>query len=193
MRRVFLGATAAIALGWLASFVAVVVASRRDLAAPADAIVVLGAAQYGGRPSPVLRARLSHAASLWRQRLAPRVLITGGTAAGDSVSEAVVAREYLLGLGVPDTAVAAVPEGRTSEQSIRAAARLLAPLGRRVILVSDGFHMLRLAVLARRMGLEPLGSPATDSPIGRSSRGELAYLLAESVKVPVAFLVTPPP
>ncbi len=190
MRRVLAGITVVIVLGWLASFAAVFAASRRDQAGPSDAIVVLGAAQYSGRPSPVLRARLSHAASLWQRGLAPRVVMTGGIAAGDSVSEAAVAREYLVAQGVPETAVVAVPEGRTSEESMRAVARLLAPTGRRVILVSDGFHMLRLAVLARRMGLVPLGSPAMDSPIRRNPKSELAYLAAESVKVPVAFLLT---
>src|SRR5688500_19585336 len=90
---------------WLASAAAVVVWGSRDQAQPADAIVVLGAAQYVGRPSPVLKARLDHAISLWRRQLAPRVIFTGGFGAGDTTSEAAVSRRYALKHGIPDSAI----------------------------------------------------------------------------------------
>jgi uncharacterized SAM-binding protein YcdF (DUF218 family) len=190
MRRFTLAVTGTLLAVWLASFLAVVVTSRRDAAATAAAIVVLGAAHYNGAPSPVFRARLDHAADVWRRGLAPRVIVAGGTAAGDTVSEAEAGRRYLLHAGLPDSAVWAEPTGRSSEVALRAVARRLPADARRVVLVSDGFHLLRLAVIARRLGLEPLGSPAPASPIHASWHRELAYFLAESLKVPVALLIT---
>jgi uncharacterized SAM-binding protein YcdF (DUF218 family) len=192
MRRLLWAVPAAVVTAWLASFTAVAAASRRDRAAPADAIVVLGAAQYNGVPSPVFRARLDHAAALWRRGLAPFVLVAGGTGAGDTVSEAEAGRRYLLRVrGLPDSAVTPVGSGNATEPSLRAVARQLPGDGRRrAILVSDGFHQLRLHIIARRLGLEALGSPAPASPISRNRRRELGYLLAESLKAPVAFLVT---
>ena len=190
MRRVLaLGLLALVGL-WLLSLAAVVWTSRHDAARAADAIVVLGAAQYNGRPSPVLKARLDHAARLFRRRLAPLLIVTGGVGTGDSVSEAIVARRYLLEVGIPDAAVRADTAGRTSEASLRAVTHDLPAGRRRVILVSDGFHMLRLDIIARRFGLEPLGSPAPRSPIRASRRTEALYLLAESVKAPAAFIMT---
>ncbi len=191
MRRAFLALLAVLLALWLASLAAVLLVSRRDRAGAANAIIVLGAAQYNGQPSPVFRARLDHAVALWRRGLAPVIVATGGVGARDTLSEAEVARRYLARQAVPDSAVAVEALGRRSEPSVRAAARLVrARYGRRVILVSDGFHMLRLTVIARRMGLEPLGSPAPTSPITKSRRREAGYLLAESVKVPIAFLLT---
>ena len=81
---------------WLLSVLAVVLWGARDSAEPADAIVVLGAAQYSGRPSPVLRARLDHAVSLWKRGLAPHVIVTGGKGTGDTTTEAAVSRRYVL-------------------------------------------------------------------------------------------------
>src|SRR6185436_10972251 len=160
-------------------------------AGPAGAIVVLGAAQYNGRPSPVLKARLDHAADLYRRHLAPVIVVTGGTGAGDTVSEAAVGKRYLHEVaGIADSALSAQPDGHSSEESLRAYARTAPPSRRHIILVSDGFHMLRLGILARRLGLEPLGSPAPTSPIRMRRRAEIPYLLAESVKAPVAFLTT---
>jgi uncharacterized SAM-binding protein YcdF (DUF218 family) len=191
MRRYLAAAAAVLAAGWLVSLLAVVRAAHRDAAAPADAIVVLGAAQYNGRPSPVFRARLDHAAALFRRGLAPRLLVTGGVGTGDTVSEAVVGRRYLVAGGTDTSAVVAIGTGRSTEPSLQAAAAWIrAHGGRRAILVSDDFHMLRLSITARRLGLLPLGSPARASPIAANRRLEVAYLLAESFKAPVAFLVT---
>lgn len=189
MRRIVVALALLVGLAWLASLAAVVVAARREAAAPADAIVVLGAAQYDGHPSPVFRARLDHAAALYRRGFAPIVIVTGGTGTGDTVSEAVVGRRYLVAAGLPDAAVEAESAGRTSAPSVRAAAaRVHQRGGTRALFVSDGFHLLRLGVLARRFGIRAFGSPAPDSPITPNSRRELGYLLAESVKAPVAFL-----
>ena len=189
MRRVLVAFVVGAVVLWLVFLAAVVIASRRDTAAPADAIVVLGAAQYDGRPSPVLRARLDHAATLFRRGLAPLVIVTGGVGTGDTVSEAVVGQRYLVAAGLPVAAVEAESAGRTSAASVRAAARRVHGRGgASAIFVSDGFHLLRLGFLARRLGLQPFGSPAPESPITSNSRRELGYLLAESIKAPVALL-----
>jgi uncharacterized SAM-binding protein YcdF (DUF218 family) len=190
MRRFVFIAVGAVLAAWLTSFLAVAATSRRDAAAPAAAIVVLGAAHYNGTPSPVFAARLDHAATLYRRGLAPVVVVAGGTAVGDTVSEAAAGRRYLLRAGLPDSVVRAEPTGRSSEVALRAVAQGLPEDARRVVLVSDGFHLLRLAVIARRLGLEPLGSPTPSSPIRANWHRELGYLLAESLKVPVALFVT---
>ncbi len=192
MRRVLGAVALAVLAVWGAILASVALSARRDAAGPADAIIVLGAAQYNGAPSPVFRARLAHAADLWRRRLAPLVVVTGGVAAGDSLSEAAVGTAWLRRFaGLPVAALVPEPTGRASEPSLRATARRLRSHGaRRVILVSDGFHMRRLLILARRFGLSPLPSPAPTSPIRRSRRREIAYLLEESVKVPVAYVFT---
>lgn len=193
MRRVVLATGFAIAAAWAVSLALVVRAARRDAAAPARAIIVLGAAQWDGRPSPVLRARLAHAAALWRRGLAPLVIVTGGVGAGDTTSEAAVGGRWLREAGLPDSALVVEATGRATEPSLRAAAAHVPGPHPRVILVSDGFHMQRLTVVARRLGLEPLCSPAAGSPIRANRRRELGYVLAESLKWPVAFLLTRSP
>src|SRR5712692_5312242 len=98
-----------LAAGWAAVVVTVAVHAARDQATGADAIVVLGAAQYNGRPSPVFRARLDHAATLYQRALAPVVLVTGGVGSGDTVSESDVGQRYLVRAGLPENAVTALP------------------------------------------------------------------------------------
>jgi uncharacterized SAM-binding protein YcdF (DUF218 family) len=175
---------------WTALVVAIILYGRRDEARDADAIVVLGAAQYVGRPSPVLRARLDHALELWGKGLADRLVLTGGTGMGDTTSEAAVGRRYVMQRGVPDSAILLENEGMTTSQSLHGVAALLAGNeGRRVILVSDPFHMLRLSILARRNGLEPYPSPTKTSPISANTLERWKYVLSESFKVPVAYLL----
>ena len=89
-QRLFLGGLLVLLVAWIASAIAVVDRGQRDEARPADAIIVLGAAQYAGRPSPVLKARLDHAIGLWKRGLAPMLVLTGGTGPGDTTSEAAV-------------------------------------------------------------------------------------------------------
>ena len=176
-------------LSWLASLAAVMLWEQRDEARVADAIVVMGAAQYDGRPSPVLKARLDHALSLWEQHLAPRLVLTGGMGDGDTTSEAAVGRRYAVKHGVPDSAILTEARGRTTAESIQLVAAMLDTLPRRnVILVSDPFHMLRLSILARRFGLSPRTSPTRTSPISASSTESWRYALSESVKVPLTLL-----
>jgi len=171
------------------SLVMVLVVSQQDERQPADAIVVLGAAQYNGRPSPVLRARLDHALGLYRDGMAPLVLVTGGVGRGDTLSEATVARRYLIYHGVPAEAVVAQSEGRTTMASMTAVNAWLRGRGlRRVILVSDPFHMFRLRLEARRTALEAYTSPTESSPISENPVLELRYLFAEGYKAPVAWI-----
>ena len=176
-------------IAWVISMVMVERAGRRDEAQEADAIVVLGAAQYVGRPSPVLRARVDHAVSLWKRGLAPTLILTGGTGVGDTTSEAAVARKYAMSRGVPDRAIVVEIKGRTTSESMRAVARIMDDREQHsVILVSDPFHMLRLSILARRFGLEPYTSPTRTSPITSNREEHWKYMVSESVKVPLAYI-----
>ena len=191
--RSYLRMTAAIVcvvlIAWVGSMVMVDRAGRRDQAQEADAIVVLGAAQYVGRPSPVLRARVDHAVSLWKRGLAPTLILTGGTGVGDTTSEAAVARKYAMSRGVPDRAIVVEIKGRTTSESMRAVARIMDDREQNsVILVSDPFHMLRLSILARRFGLEPYTSPTRTSPITSNREEHWKYMVSESVKVPLAYI-----
>lgn len=171
------------------SLVMVLVVSQQDERQPVDAIIVLGAAQYNGRPSPVLRARLNHALSLYREGLAPLVVVTGGIGRGDTTSEAVVGQRYLVAHGVPEGAVVAQGEGRTTKASMSAVTAWLHGRGlRRVLLVSDPFHMFRLRLEARRTALEAYTSPTESSPISDNPVLELRYLFAEGFKIPVAWV-----
>jgi uncharacterized SAM-binding protein YcdF (DUF218 family) len=171
------------------ALVTVLVVSQQDQRRPVDAIVVLGAAQYNGRPSPVLRARLDHALQLYYQGFAPWIVVTGGVGRGDTTSEALVGRNYLLAHDVPPPAVVAQPQGRSTQASMTAVADWLEEKQlRRVILVSDPFHMFRLRLEARRTDLEAYTSPTESSPISDNPVLELRYLAAEGLKIPVAWV-----
>src|SRR3954462_15946862 len=173
---------------WLISAASVLVWSSRDEARPAQAIVVLGAAQYAGKPSPVLRARLDHALELWNRHLAPLLILTGGTVVGDTTSEAAVGRTYARKHGAPDTSIIEEDAGRTTSESMRAVAGMLEVRGlQSALLVSDPFHMLRLRILARRFGFTPYTSPTQTSPISPNREERWKYIFSESVKAPLAF------
>jgi len=173
---------------WLISAAAVMVWSSRDEARPANAIVVLGAAQYAGRPSPVLRARLDHALDLWHKHLGQLLILTGGTGERDTTSEAAVGRTYAIKHGVPDTVILMETEGRTTSESMRAVAGMLEARGlQTALLVSDPFHMLRLRILARRFGFIPYTSQTRTSPISPNREQRWKYIFSESIKAPLAF------
>lgn len=172
---------------WLLSLVSVLAWQRKDASRKADAIVVLGAAQWDGKPSPVLRARVDHAIALWRKGMAPTLVMTGGQAPGDTTSEAAVERRYAMSHGVPGSAIRTEDESRNTSESLRNVAAMLPAESRDVILVSDGFHMLRLSILARRFGLRPQTSPTPTSPIHANREEFWRYTLHESWKAPAAF------
>lgn len=187
-------AGAAVAMGtgvlvWGALALAVAWTGARDQAGPADAIAVLGAAQYNGRPSPVFRARLDHAVTLFRAGHAPVVLVTGGVGRRDTLSEAAVGARYLAGRGIPPSAIVQLPAGADTYASLAEVAGWFRGRGsRRVLLVSDAFHLLRLRILARRLALDPVTSPAPDSPITANRRRHARQVLVEGLKVPLAWL-----
>ena len=138
---------------------------NRDDARKADAIVVLGAAQYNGRPSAILKARLDHAIELFAAGRAPYFVVTGGKAQGDRTTEAASARAYALAKGVPAAAILVEDKGRTTLESMRGVAALLhAEDVRTALFVSDRTHMLRVLRIARDVGIEAFGSPTTTSP-----------------------------
>ncbi|MBW3615286.1 MAG: YdcF family protein [Actinobacteria bacterium] len=165
------------------TFAQVYQASRRDEARPADAIVVFGAAQYNGRPSPVLRARLDHAADLYKRKLAPTIVVTGGRAAGDQTTEATAAADYLSNRkGIRQSAILREKDGRNSWQSLASAANELRKRGKtNVVLVSDPFHSARIGAMADELGLDAAVSPTRTSPI--SGQTELRHLGRETVAV----------
>ena len=189
-RKVAGYAVLAAVAAWVISVLSVVVWGARDMARPADAIVVLGAAQYAGRPSPVLKARLDHAIGLWKRGLAKRMVLTGGRGTGDTISEAAVGRRYVMKAGVADSAILLENEGRTTEASVEAVSGIMNEEQlERAILVSDPFHMLRLQVLAKRYGVESVTSPTRTSPISANRLEAMAYVMSESVKVPATILL----
>jgi uncharacterized SAM-binding protein YcdF (DUF218 family) len=140
--------------------------ARSDGARPSDAIVVLGAAQYDGTPSPVLAARLDHALDLYRAGVAPTIVVTGGRREGERFTEATAAASYLHEHGVPDTAILRETNGRSSWESLAAAGRFLEERDMtRVVLVSDPYHAARIDDIADEVGLDAVTSPTRTSPI----------------------------
>jgi uncharacterized SAM-binding protein YcdF (DUF218 family) len=130
-----------------------------DQAAPADAIAVFGAAEYDGRPSPVFRARLDHARSLYNSGIAPLIITLGGSG-GDQFSEGAVGREYLMSTGVPESAIIAETESRDTEESARRIAVIARTNGmHRLLIVSDPTHMFRIHAICAADGLNVITSP----------------------------------
>jgi uncharacterized SAM-binding protein YcdF (DUF218 family) len=132
----------------------------------ADAIVVMGAAQYDGRPSPVFEARLQHAVALWHQGLARAFVVTGGKLPGDRTTEAAVAREYAIANGVPPEVIFGEDQAHNTLTSLSSVAGELRARGMdSAVFVSDPSHMLRVLRIADDLGIEAYGSPTTRSPI----------------------------
>lgn len=176
-------------LCWGGSLLAVYLFGLRDESRPADAIIVLGAAQYQGHPSPVLRARLDHAIKLFHDSIAPTLILTGGFGVGDTISESEVGRRYAVKAGVPHGRIIVERAGISTEQSMRTVARLMR--GREMstaVVVSDPFHMLRLRVMAGRFGIRSYSSPTRTSPIREGSGEVWRHLVRESLILPLVLL-----
>jgi uncharacterized SAM-binding protein YcdF (DUF218 family) len=134
--------------------------SQREEAQTADVILVLGAAEYRGRPSPVLKARLDHALELYNRKLAPRIMTTGGAGGEHVFTEGTVGRAYLTSHGVPPEAVIVENEGESTVQSTTLAIEIMYRMGlREVIVVSDGYHIYRVKKMLEARGLKAYGSP----------------------------------
>lgn len=163
-------------------------ASLQDHPGPAQAIVVLGAAQYDGRPSPALQARLDHAADLYGAGRAPVIWVTGGQQPGDRTTEGKSSYDYLRGQGLPDDALAVENQGRNTWESLAATARFLHERGTTdVLLVTHPYHSYRAAGIARELGLTARVSP---TPQRSSDLFETARALGrETAAVAVGRLV----
>ncbi|HEY4364051.1 MAG TPA: YdcF family protein [Bryobacteraceae bacterium] len=134
--------------------------STVDESQKADVIVVLGAAEYRGRPSPVLEARLNHALFLYHKGLAPRILTTGGKGPDPTYSEGEVGHAYLARRGVPSESILVESEGITTVQSIAAAAEIMRRMDlKSCIVVSDGYHIFRVKKMLEMQGMQVFGSP----------------------------------
>ena len=153
---------------------------QRDEERPADAIVVMGAAQYNGRPSPVFAARLDHAVSLYLAGVAPVLVMTGGKAVGDRTTEAAAGRAFAIDLGVRPEDILVEEHSRTTLESVRGVASLLAANDlRNVIFVSDRPHMLRVLRMAADEGVTAWGSPTQTSPIEGDLAGQVDATIHE--------------
>jgi len=161
----FLGMLLAIALAWIGAVYWMV--SRQadsDESRQAEAIVVFGAAEYAGRPSPVYRARLDHAYTLFKQGMAPLIITTGGGAQDQRFTEGGVGRDYLVSRGVPDRNVIAETLSADTSQSASRVANILRANGLHSCLaVSDGYHMFRVKQMLSREGITAYASPRPDS------------------------------
>lgn len=170
------------------TFAEVWLASRDDDPTSADAVVVLGAAQYNGRPSPVLEARLTHALALYRDDVAPLIVVTGGRQQGDTFTEATTSYNWLRQRGVPDAAILKEVQGHNTFESLAAVARFLDPRGvDEVVLVSSSYHSKRLVGVAEEVGLDATVSPAGAG--ARSTSGRLRLLARETAAVAVGRVV----
>jgi len=166
------------------------VQGQRDERPKVDAIVVMGAAQYDGRPSPLFAARLDHAVELYRAGLAPWLIVTGGKALGDRTTEAASARMYAVAHGVPGAAIIDEDQSRTTLESIHAVGELLRARGLHdALFVSDRPHMLRVLRMAADDGIEAWGSPTETSPIEHDALGRLDATLHELGALAQYFLV----
>ncbi len=153
----------------------VYLASRADQRSPTDAILVLGAAQYDGKPSPALQRRLEHALALYQSGVAPRVVLTGSKRPADRFTEAYAGYKYLIQAGVPEQDLVLVDTGTSTWESLAAAKRVLKQEDiTRVTLVSDSFHNRRLQSISQEVGLEDRVSPTVGSATLQQLAGETA-------------------
>lgn len=169
-RRWWLLAVAApfviVAVAYLLTFAQVVRTGGSHDAGPSDAIVVMGAAQYDGRPSPQLASRLDHAAALWNDAVAPMIVVTGGKRVGDRFTEAEASADYLVASGVPESAIVQVGEGSTTYESVHAAAPVMRDLGiRTVAVVTDPYHALRSRLILDDAGFATDVAATPDSVV----------------------------
>ena len=153
-----------------------------DETRPADAIVVFGAAEYNGTPSPVFKARLDHARDLDDRNLAPILITTGGNGGDPHFTEGGVGRDYLIQQGVAEDKILTETRSDTTYESVEAVARILRQRqARTCIAVSDGFHLYRIKLMFRSLGIAVYASPAPDSPIEDDPTLRTLYSLREMV------------
>lgn len=185
--RLLLAGVGILAVYVVITFVQVYRAKDHDGARPADAIIVLGAAQYDGRPSPVLQDRLDHALALYEDGIASTIVVTGGRQAGDRFTEATAGYNYLRERGVPDEALLKEVGGRSTYESLAASARFLRERDlTSVVLVTDGYHAFRVGAIAEDLGLDAAVSP-TETRL--SNTDELRQIGRETLAVAVGRII----
>lgn len=155
--------------------------ARHDDRRHSDALVVLGASQFDGRPSEVFEARLRHAQALYLDGVAPVIVTVGGKQPGDRFSEGGAGKRFLEGKGVPASAVIAVETGSDTLQSLQAAATVLGGKGwRTVVLVTDPYHELRSLAIASDLGLDAVSSPTRQGPVVQQRSTQVRYVVRET-------------
>jgi uncharacterized SAM-binding protein YcdF (DUF218 family) len=156
--------------------------ARQDDRRVSDAIVVLGAAQFNGRPSSVLTARLVHARDLWKAHVAPRVITVGGRLPGDHYTEASAGKGWLVAHGMPASKVVVVPEGSDTLSSVRAVhGRMQQSRWSTAVVVTDPWHALRARSMASAAGIDAVLSPTRQGPAVRQRSTELRYIARETL------------
>jgi vancomycin permeability regulator SanA len=156
--------------------------ARDDDRRPSEVILVLGAAQFDGRPSSIFEARLVHARNLYQDGVAPLIMTVGGSAPGDRLTEASAGRDYLVGVGVPAEDVVAVEVGRDTLQSVDAAAERMEQLGLdTAVIVTDPWHALRTRTMARDEGIDAVASPTRRGPAVRTRETQVRYIARETL------------
>jgi uncharacterized SAM-binding protein YcdF (DUF218 family) len=155
--------------------------ARVDDRRPVDVVVVLGAAQYDGGPSPIFASRLRHAQRLYEQGLAARIVTVGGNRTGDNFTEAEAGQRYLVERGVPISVVLAVGEGSDTLGSLRAVAAEADRRGwKTALVVSDPWHSLRARTMSRDAGLAAWSSPTRSGPVVQTRATQARYIVRET-------------
>jgi uncharacterized SAM-binding protein YcdF (DUF218 family) len=185
--RIGLFLVGALVLYVVVTFVQVWTASNQAHQDPAQAIVVLGAAQYDGRPSPVLQGRLEHAVELYEAGVAKTIVVTGGKQDGDRFTEAAASFAYLREAGVPEARILREEQGKNTWEQLAASARLLRDRGMTsAVLVSDDYHAYRLDRIAHELGLDAQVSPVDP---GLSLGGRVRAMGKETAAVAVGRII----
>ena len=180
MKKILLIFVAILSVVWLAQLAQLTLSVRdqaqKDEARPADVIVVLGAAEYNGRPSPVFKSRLDHALELYQRQLAQRVVTTGGSGGERVHTEAEVGRKYLASKGIPVENIYVERDGSSTAQSTAASAEILKRMGwKTCILVSDGYHLFRAKRMMASHGIDCAGSPRPAKEVSDLQAGWLYF------------------
>jgi uncharacterized SAM-binding protein YcdF (DUF218 family) len=179
--RVVAAAVLALVLVVVSTALAIWWTARQDSRPSSDAIVVLGSAQYNGRPSSIFAARLEHAIKLYKAGVAPVIVTVGGNKAGDRVTEAEAGRDYLAAGGVPKTALLAVPKGVDTLESMQVVSAAFARHGwHSAVLVTDPWHAMRAEKMAQDAGMDASSSPTRQGPAVQTRTIQFRYILRET-------------
>lgn len=164
------------------------IVGRSDQSRAVDAIVVMGVAQYDGRPSPQLQARLDHVLTLWNEGLTALVITTGGNQPGDRFTEAQASANYLIESGIPEQSITQEDTGTTTRESMLGVREIMQSRGlRSVLIVTDPYHALRSRLVAQDLGLESYVSPTRSSPL--SGMSAVSRHVREALGIAVAHLI----